>query len=169
MELAWQLLAKSMPEKKLKLTQHNSEGHSLLKSSWTPIAFTKNTGSAIAIPQVSVHPLYNTMRSAHAPPAKEHNKEPSSSEEDKGEDMVEAFGVAYATRSSEEGFGQRYRDNVEEEDTTQMQKEATTGEEHEKSQGSEVKEKEQGRHATEESAFPPHDLPLPSGTGGVAS
>ncbi|KAJ4851454.1 hypothetical protein Tsubulata_014121 [Turnera subulata] len=76
-------------------------------------------------------------------PESQPSKEASKKADDKsGDVMSNSFGEGYATRSDEEGFGGVYGGN-------QMEKELH--EEHhayDKQQGSEVKEKEKGRHQT---------------------
>ncbi|GAV68772.1 hypothetical protein CFOL_v3_12275 [Cephalotus follicularis] len=65
-----------------------------------------------------------------------------------GDVMSHSFGEGYATRSDEEGFGGIYGDNQSQ---CNIQKDEDIHESHpayDKSQGSEVKEKEKARHQT---------------------
>lgn len=92
-----------------------------------------------------------------------------------GEDMADSFGDGYSTRSSDEGFGQRYSEDIKFGQTlsegAEVQHHADTHveirREYDQSQGSEVKEKEKGRHATEHTAFPGHNRSTPGGVGGT--
>ncbi|KAF7850800.1 hypothetical protein BT93_L4996 [Corymbia citriodora subsp. variegata] len=64
-----------------------------------------------------------------------------------GDVMAHSFGEGYATRSDEEGFGGTYGGN----DSCKVMKAKDIDEDHpeyDKSQGSEVKEKEKARHQT---------------------
>jgi len=82
-----------------------------------------------------------------------------------GDDMADSFGDGYSTRSSDEGFGQRYSEDIKFGQTlsegAEVEHHAHTHvevrREYDQSQGSEVTEKEKGRHATEHTAFPGHN------------
>lgn len=83
-------------------------------------------------------------------------------------DMDASYGDAYSTRSSDEGFGERYGEAVKvvlekKEDTTELQRGATAERdqneetvkqvEYDTSQGEHVQEKEVSRHSTKGAAF----------------
>ncbi|XP_022741096.1 uncharacterized protein LOC111292787 [Durio zibethinus] len=69
-----------------------------------------------------------------------------------GDVMSHSFGEGYATRSDEEGFGGTYGGNQSESEI-QMDKEIHENHPaYDKSQGSEVKEKEKARHQTHASS-----------------
>lgn len=94
-------------------------------------------------------------------------------------DMADSFGDGYSTRSSDEGFGERYEEHVKHSQTLSEGAEATaerdadarveTWQVYDQSQGSEVREKEKARHATEHNAFSAHNRPTPGGVGGTAT
>ncbi|XP_020530323.1 uncharacterized protein LOC110008249 [Amborella trichopoda] len=69
----------------------------------------------------------------------EHNQKPS---EDNGDIITHSFGAGYATRSDEEGFG----GTINPSETLKIVEKEENHPEFDKSQGSEVKEKEKGRH-----------------------
>ncbi|KAB1214582.1 hypothetical protein CJ030_MR1G014036 [Morella rubra] len=70
--------------------------------------------------------------------------------ENTGDVMSHSFGEGYATRSDEEGFGGIYGGNQSLPQTEQHQQSTVHGNhpDYDKSQGSEVKEKEKARHQT---------------------
>eukprot|EP00252_Welwitschia_mirabilis_P018299 TRINITY_DN4066_c0_g1_i2.p2 TRINITY_DN4066_c0_g1~~TRINITY_DN4066_c0_g1_i2.p2 ORF type:complete len:144 (-),score=19.94 TRINITY_DN4066_c0_g1_i2:106-537(-) len=74
------------------------------------------------------------------------NKKQSATFEKEKDDMAEAFGEGYATRSSEEGFGGIYRSGPD------IDLDAKP--EYEKTQGSKVSEKEDDRHAPKDPFSP---------------
>ncbi|KGN48825.1 uncharacterized protein LOC101219972 [Cucumis sativus] len=64
-----------------------------------------------------------------------------------GDIMCDSFGEGYATRSEEEGFGGTYGGKYQSiDDDEHMNKKPVNQHEYDKSQGSEVKEKEKSRH-----------------------
>ncbi|CAK9320656.1 unnamed protein product [Citrullus colocynthis] len=66
-----------------------------------------------------------------------------------GDIMSDSFGEGYSTRSDEEGFGGTYGGNKSIDDESENKKSFLHGNQHEeydRSQGSEVKEKEKSRH-----------------------
>lgn len=75
------------------------------------------------------------------------------------DNMADSFGDAYSTRSSDEGFGGIYDANAHVE----------VQHVYDQSQGSEVREKEKARHATQHTAFPAHNRHTPAGFGGTAT
>jgi len=91
--------------------------------------------------------------------------------------MADSFGDGYSTRSSDEGFGERYAEHVKYEEIPSQglqltDKDAGTqvGHEYDHSQGSEVGEKEMARHATQHTAFSGHKHPsTPGGVGGTST
>lgn len=92
-----------------------------------------------------------------------------------GDDMADSFGDGYSTRSSDEGFGQRYSEHIKfgqtfsegDEVEPRVDTHVEVRREYDQSQGSEVKEKEKGRHATEHNACPGHNRSTPGGVGGT--
>ncbi|XP_022978586.1 uncharacterized protein LOC111478521 [Cucurbita maxima] len=80
-----------------------------------------------------------------APDQNPQNMDDSKSTAKQTEDlMTDSFGDAYASRSEEEGFGGIYRSIESTEEGAENEKKS----EYDKSQGSEVKEKEKARHQT---------------------
>jgi hypothetical protein len=87
--------------------------------------------------------------------------------------MAASFGDGYSTRSSDEGFGERYEERVKYDQTPSEGVEATAGRDadaqigqgYDHSQGSEVRQKEEGRHATQHTAFSAHNRPMSGGVG----
>ncbi|KAF7828846.1 late embryogenesis abundant protein [Senna tora] len=78
------------------------------------------------------------------------DKPPQNPNEKTGDVMSHSFGEGYATRSDEEGFGGVYGDN-DSSAASKIQTDKVIHENHpayDKTQGSEVKEKEKARHQT---------------------
>lgn len=80
------------------------------------------------------------------------------------DDMADSFGEAYSTRSSDEGFGGTYA-TVEHDANAHVEAQHV----YDQSQGSEVREEEKARHATQHIAFPVHNRHTPAGLGGTAT
>ncbi|KAI9089085.1 hypothetical protein K1719_029364 [Acacia pycnantha] len=77
------------------------------------------------------------------------NKPPHNPNEKHGDVMSHSFGEGYATRSDEEGFGGIYGGNDESDSKIETAKIIHENHpEYDKTQGSEVKEKEKARHQT---------------------
>ncbi|XP_004512041.1 uncharacterized protein [Cicer arietinum] len=79
-------------------------------------------------------------------------QKPNREETKHGDVMSHSFGEGYATRCDEEGFGGIYGEN---QSLNTNQKDKSVHENHpdyDKTQGSEVKEKEKGRHQTNANA-----------------
>ncbi|XP_057954223.1 uncharacterized protein LOC131148487 [Malania oleifera] len=66
----------------------------------------------------------------------------------KGDVMTNSFGEGYSTRSDEEGFGGTYGENQSLPNPSRQNDVPENHPEYDRSQGSEVKEKEKGRHQT---------------------
>ncbi len=97
-------------------------------------------------------------------------------------DMADSFGDGYSTRASDEGFGERYEEHVKYDqdqtpsqglgfsaDRREQESDTKVGHGYDQSQGSEVREKEMARHATQHTAFSAHNRPTPGGIGGTAT
>nr|ABA54793.1 late embryogenesis abundant protein [Picea glauca] len=135
---------------------------------------------------------YNISRSVHASQEEPSDSESAMDAQKKADaeagtktfhsdrdDMADSFGDAYSTRSSDEGFGQRYTEHIKCGPALSEGAEATVERdadphvevrrEYDESQGSEVREKEKARHATEHTAFLAHNRPTPRGVGGTAT
>ncbi|KAA0036233.1 hypothetical protein IC582_018427 [Cucumis melo] len=80
-------------------------------------------------------------------PKDEEMDESQNKTKETGDIMCDSFGEGYATRSEEEGFGGTYGGNVlDDDDEEHRNKKSVNEHEYDRSQGSEVKEKEKSRH-----------------------
>ncbi|KAI7739389.1 hypothetical protein M8C21_010732 [Ambrosia artemisiifolia] len=77
-------------------------------------------------------------------------KEEAKEVEKKGDVMSHSFGVAYATRSDDEGFGGTYGGNQSLSHDDEDKIVHGNSPEYDTTQGSEVKEKEKARHQTQQ-------------------
>ncbi|KAL2612419.1 hypothetical protein R1flu_024111 [Riccia fluitans] len=117
---------------------------------------------------------------------KQETPQPGAEREGYREDMAESYGVAYAIRSSDEGYGEIYGEAVKRYQTNPDVKEVQrgmtaerdqnadavggtkSGQEYDKSQGHPVAEKEDARHAEGKDAFQSTTPTMQSG-GGAAT
>ncbi|KAK9285159.1 hypothetical protein L1049_024345 [Liquidambar formosana] len=116
----------------------------LLSSSPLPSRIGRRT-SSVRFPQAKVEPKKPVEEPDNMDKANNQNQKT-------GDVMSHSFGEGYATRSDEEGFGGIYRGNQL---LRKPQGENVIDENHpeyDKSQGSEMKEKEKGRHQTNAAA-----------------
>ncbi|KAG6551745.1 hypothetical protein Mapa_006836 [Marchantia paleacea] len=111
-------------------------------------------------------------------------QQPGAERKDFREDMEDAYGKAYATRSSDEGYGESYGEAVKKyqrnPDMKEVQRGATSerdgkadafagtksGSDYDTSQGHPVAEKERARHAKHEHAFE-HEKPEGATEGSI--
>nr|GLL26326.1 uncharacterized protein LOC109177832 [Ipomoea trifida] len=102
------------------------------------------TGAADSCPEAAddMQKVNDTEKPAPPPPA--------AAQPPKVRDTMSSFGEGYATRSDEEGFGGIYGGNTQEEEEEHHKiipgNAPAASEEYGENQGSEVKEKEKGRH-----------------------
>ncbi|GMJ08758.1 hypothetical protein like AT5G66780 [Hibiscus trionum] len=91
---------------------------------------------------ISFRPITTTTSCSKQPESSMDRKDENPKEKP-GDVMSDSFGEGYATRSEEEGFGGIYGGNDK-----KTEEENHPGPDYDKTQGSEVKEKEKGRHQT---------------------